>query len=117
MNYEFPLDIGGKKNCMIGGNLATNANGIKFINHNSMNANCVGLKSVLADGSVLDNMTTLRKDNTGYDLKSLFIGSEGTLGIITECAILCRPMPKNRNVALLACKSWSNVLNVLKTAK
>lgn len=54
---------------MIGGNLATNAGGINFIRHNSMHANCVGLKAVLANGDILDNMTTLRKDNTGYDLK------------------------------------------------
>ena len=102
---------------MIGGNLATNAGGIKFIKHNSMHANCVGLKAVLPDGRILDNMTTLRKDNTGYDLKHLFIGSEGTLGIITECALLCPPMLNNRHLAMLACDSWSGVLDVLKTAK
>ena len=73
------MDLGAKGSCMIGGNLATNAGGIKFIRHNSMHANCIGLKAVLADGTILDNMTTLRKDNTGTDLKHLFIGSEGTL--------------------------------------
>ena len=102
---------------MIGGNLATNAGGIKFIRHNSMHANCVGLKAVLPDGRILDNMTTLRKDNTGYDLKHLFIGSEGTLGIITECALLCPPLLTNRNLAMLSCKSFDCVLNILKTAK
>ena len=102
---------------MIGGNLATNAGGIKFIRHNSMHANCVGLKAVLPDGRILDNMTTLRKDNTGYDLKHLFIGSEGTLGIITECAILCPPLLTNRNLAMVACKSFDDVLNILKIAK
>ena len=95
---------------MIGGNLATNAGGIKFIRHNSMHANCVGLKAVLPDGRILDNMTTLRKDNTGYDLKHLFIGSEGTLGIITECAMLCPPLLPNRSLAMMACKSWNDVL-------
>ena len=102
---------------MIGGNLATNAGGIKFIRHNSMHANCVGLKAVLPDGRILDNMTTLRKDNTGYDLKHLFIGSEGTLGIITECALLCPPLLTNRNLAMLTCKSFVSVLNLLKIAK
>ena len=102
---------------MIGGNLATNAGGIKFIRHNSMHANCVGLKAVLPGGRILDNMTTLRKDNTGYDLKHLFIGSEGTLGIITECAILCPPLLTNRNLAMVACKSFDDVLNILKIAK
>ena len=117
VNYEVPLDLGAKGTCMIGGNLATNAGGIKYIRHNSMHANCVGLKAVLPDGRILDNMTVLRKDNTGYDLKHLFIGSEGTLGIITECAILCPPLLTNRNLALLTCRNWDGVLNVLKTAK
>ena len=112
-----PIDLGAKGTCQIGGNLATNAGGIRFIRHNSMHANCVGLKAVLPDGEILDNMTTLRKDNTGYDLKHLFIGSEGTLGIITECALLCPPLLTNRNLAMLACSSWDGVLDVLKTAK
>ena len=83
--YEVPIDLGAKGSCFIGGNLATNAGGIKFIRHNSMHANCVGLTAVLADGTVLDNMTTLRKDNTGTDLKHLFIGSEGTLVSSSDC--------------------------------
>ena len=102
---------------MIGGNLATNAGGIKFVRHNSMHANCVGLKAVLADGRILDNMTTLRKDNTGYDLKHLFIGSEGTLGIITECALLCPPLLTNKNLAMVTCSNWDAVLTILKTTK
>ena len=116
-DYEVPLDLGAKGSCMIGGNLATNAGGIKFIKHNSMHANCVGLKAVLPDGRILDNMTTLRKDNTGYDLKHLFIGSEGTLGIITECALLCPPMLNNRNLAMVTCNNWDDVLALLKETK
>lgn len=77
--YLMPLDLGAKGSCHIGGNLATNAGGIHFIKYNSLHANCVGLQVVLPNGTVLDNMTTLRKDNTGYDLKHLFIGAEGTL--------------------------------------
>jgi len=111
--YEVPLDLGAKGSCFIGGNLATNAGGIKFIRHNSLHANCVGLTAVLADGTILDNMTTLRKDNTGTDLKHLFIGSEGTLGVITECALLCTVQPKSRQVAVLACQSFDSVLRVL----
>lgn len=92
--YEVPLDLGAKGSCFIGGNLATNAGGIKFIRHNSLHANCVGLTTVLADGTILDNMTTLRKDNTGTDLKHLFIGSEGTLvsnpNRLVFCALLNR---------------------------
>lgn len=77
--FMMPLDLGAKGSCQIGGNLATNAGGIKFIKYNSMHANCLGLKAVLPNGTVLDNMQTLRKDSTGYDLKHLFIGAEGTL--------------------------------------
>ena len=77
--YLMPLDLGAKGSCQIGGNLATNAGGIHFIRYNSLHANCVGLQVVLANGKVLDNITNLRKDNTGYDIKHLFIGAEGTL--------------------------------------
>jgi D-2-hydroxyglutarate dehydrogenase len=77
--YIMPLDLGAKGSCQIGGNLATNAGGINFVRYNSLHANCVGLKAVLANGKILDNITNLRKDNTGYDLKHLFIGAEGTL--------------------------------------
>jgi D-2-hydroxyglutarate dehydrogenase len=79
--YLMPLDLGAKGSCHIGGNLATNAGGIHFIKYNSLHANCVGLEAVVPGGTVLDNITTLRKDNTGYDLKHLFIGAEGTLVI------------------------------------
>ena len=96
IGFSMPLDLGAKGTCQIGGNLSTNAGGINFIRYNSMHANCIGLKVVLSSGQILDNMTTLRKDNTGYDLKHLFIGAEGTLGVITECAILCPPEPKSR---------------------
>ena len=114
---EVPLDIGSRETCQIGGNLATNASGKTFGRHNSMHANCVGLKAVLANGDILDNMTTLRKDNTGYDLKQLFIGSEGTLGIITECALLCAPLPKAKNLIYLSCASFDAVLSVLQKAR
>lgn len=74
-----PLDLGAKGSCMIGGNLATNAGGIKFIKYGSMHANTLGLKVVLADGTILDTIRTYRKDSAGYNLNHLFIGSEGTL--------------------------------------
>jgi FAD/FMN-containing dehydrogenase len=102
---------------MIGGNLATNAGGIHFIKQNSLHANTIGLKAVLADGTILDNMTTVRKDNTGYDLKHLFIGSEGTLGIITECSLLCPPLPLSKNLAMVTCRKFEDVLAILKIAK
>lgn len=71
----------------------------------------------MANGTILDNMTTLRKDNTGYDLKQLFIGAEGTLGIITECALLCPPMPKQKNLVLFACQSFDDIIKILHRAK
>jgi len=117
LGYQMPIDLGARGSCQIGGNLATNAGGIHYIRHNSMHANCIGLKAVLPSGEILDNMTTLRKDNTGYDLKHLFIGSEGTLGIITECAILCSPTPKSKELCVVACKSFEDVVEVLKHAK
>jgi FAD/FMN-containing dehydrogenase len=115
--YAMPLDLGAKGSCQIGGNLSTNAGGIHFIKHNSLHANCIGLKVVLPSGEILDNITTLRKDNTGYDLKHLFIGAEGTLGVITDCAILCPTRPKQKQLVLLACNSFEDVLSVLKKAK
>lgn len=117
IGYTMPLDLGAKGSCQIGGNLSTNAGGIHFIRHNSLHANCIGLKAVLPNGEILDNITTLRKDNTGYDLKHLFIGAEGTLGVITECAILCPPKPKFKQLAILACNSFEDVVSVLKMAK
>lgn len=82
-----------------------------------MHANCIGLKAVLPSGEILDNITTLRKDNTGYDLKHLFIGAEGTLGVITECAILCPPLPKSKQLAIIACDSFEDIVEILKKAK
>jgi len=107
-DHTTPLDLGAKGSCQIGGNLSTNAGGIRFIRYGSMHANTVGLKAVLANGKILDNMTSLRKDNTGYDLKQLFIGAEGTLGVITECALLCPALPKATQLCFLATSSFQN---------
>ena len=82
-----------------------------------MHANTIGLKAVLPDGTILDNMTTLRKDNTGYDLKHLFIGSEGTLGIITECSVLCPPFPYKKNLSMVTLNSFDDVLKLLHKTK
>jgi D-lactate dehydrogenase (cytochrome) len=117
IGHLFPLDLGAKGTCNIGGILATNAGGINFIRHNSLHANTIGLKAVLPDGKIFDNMTTLRKDNTGYDLKHLFIGAEGTLGIITEAAILCPASTPHKNMAFIACKSFEDVTQILIKAK
>ena len=111
-NYQPPLDIASKGSWQIGGNLATNAGGARFLKYNSLHANCIGIQAVLANGKVLDDMKGLRKDNTGYDLKHLLIGSEGTLAVITEAALLCHRIPNESNVALIAVGNFENVRKI-----
>lgn len=112
-----PLDLGAKGSCQIGGNLATNAGGIKFIKQGSMHANCVGLEVVLADGTIVNQMNPHETLPIGYDMKQLFVGSEGTLGFITKCAIFCPPYPKNRQVCLLASNDYDQILKCLQISK
>ena len=115
--HIMPLDLGAKGSCQIGGNVATNAGGVRFIRHGSLKGNIVGLEAVLADGTIIDNMSSLRKDNTGYDLKQLFIGSEGTLGIITALSITTPKASSATNLAFFACSTFENVCNVYKNAR
>ncbi|KAG9494334.1 hypothetical protein GDO78_001928 [Eleutherodactylus coqui] len=111
-SYTMPLDLGAKGSCHIGGNLATNAGGLRLLRYGSLRGTVLGLEAVLPDGSILNCLNSLRKDNTGYDLKQLFIGSEGTLGIITALSIICPRKPSAVNVALLGCEDFSRVLQV-----
>lgn len=92
--FTAPLDLGAKGTCQIGGNVSTHAGGLRFVRYGSLHGTVLGLEAVLADGRIIDVLTSLRKDNTGYDLKQLFIGSEGTLGVITKVSILCPAKPK-----------------------
>ncbi|XP_053565857.1 D-2-hydroxyglutarate dehydrogenase, mitochondrial isoform X1 [Bombina bombina] len=110
--YIMPLDLGAKGSCHIGGNLATNAGGLRLLRYGSLRGTVLGLEVVLPDGSIMDCLSSLRKDNTGYDLKQLFIGSEGTLGIITAVSIICPRKPSAVNVALLGCEDFTRVLQV-----
>lgn len=96
-----PLDLGAKGICHIGGNLSTNAGGIRLFRYGNLHGNVLGIEVVLANGNVVDLMSTVKKDNTGYHLKNLFIGAEGTLGIITKVVIQCPPLPKSVTVGLL----------------
>ncbi|KAI5966034.1 DLD2 [Candida margitis] len=107
--YIFPLDLGAKGSCEIGGNVACNAGGLRLLRYGSLHGSVLGLEAVLPDGTIYDSMHSLRKDNTGYDLKQLFIGSEGTLGIITGVSILCPSRPQATNVAFLAVKDYETV--------
>ncbi|KAI8339913.1 hypothetical protein BC941DRAFT_493578 [Chlamydoabsidia padenii] len=115
--YMMPLDLGAKGSCHIGGNLATNAGGLRLLRYGSLHGTVLGLEVVLPDGSILDSMSTLRKDNTGYDLKQLFIGSEGTIGIITGVSILTPRRPKAVNVALLGLNSYDDVQKAFKQSR
>lgn len=98
----FPLDLAAKGSCQIGGNLATNAGGINVLRYGNARNLVLGLEVVLADGSVWDGLSNLRKDNTGYDLKQLFLGSEGTLGIITVAVVKLFPRPSSQRTAMLS---------------
>lgn len=98
----FPLSLAAEGSCRIGGNLATNAGGIAVLRYGNARDLVLGLEVVLADGRILPGLSGLRKDNTGYDLKQLFIGSEGTLGIITAAVLKLFPKPKVSVTALAA---------------
>lgn len=115
--FMMPLDLGAKGSCMIGGNVSTNAGGLRLVRYGSLHGTVLGVEVVLADGRVLDLLTTLRKDNTGYDLKQLFIGAEGTLGVVTRCAILVPRRPQSTQVAYLACASYEKVLETMCSAR
>ncbi len=98
----FPLSLGAEGTCQIGGNLSTNAGGIAVLRYGSMRDLTLGLEVVLPDGQIWNGLRLLRKDNTGYDLKQLFIGAEGTLGIITAATLKLFPRPREVETALLA---------------
>ncbi|KAI9250722.1 hypothetical protein BY458DRAFT_524385 [Sporodiniella umbellata] len=115
--YMMPLDLGAKGSCHIGGNIATNAGGLRLLRYGSLHGTVLGLEVVLPDGTILDNMSTLRKDNTGYDLKQLFIGSEGTIGVVTGVSILTPHRSKAVNVALLGLNSFEDVQKAFKQSR
>jgi len=98
----FPLSLGAEGSCMIGGNLSTNAGGIQVLRYGNARELTLGLEVVLPDGRVWDGLRGLRKDNTGYDLKQLFIGAEGTLGVITAAVLRLYPRPRASATAFIA---------------
>lgn len=111
----FPLSFGARGSAMIGGALSTNAGGSNVVRYGSTRGLCLGLEVVLADGRVLDLMSALHKDNSGYDLRDLFIGAEGTLGIITGAVLRLFPKPRAYVTAMVACPSISGALRLLNT--
>ena len=109
----FPLTFGAKGSSMVGGVLSTNAGGSNVLKYGNTRTLCMGLEVVLPDGRVLDLMSELHKDNTGYDLKDLIIGAEGTLGIITAAVLKLSPRPAVYTTAMIATSSLDNALKVL----
>ncbi|WP_255448313.1 FAD-binding oxidoreductase [Telmatospirillum sp. J64-1] len=101
----FPLSLASEGSCQIGGNLSTNAGGTNVLRYGNARDLVLGIEAVLPDGRVLDALSSLRKDNTGYDLKNLFIGAEGTLGIITAAVLKLFPKPRRRVTAFIGCAS------------
>lgn len=110
----FPVDLGARGSCTVGGNVATNAGGINVIRYGMMRARVLGLEAVLADGTVVSSMNRMLKNNAGYDLKQLFIGSEGTLGIVTRVVLRLDEAPVSRNSAMVALSGFDQVTALLK---
>lgn len=115
-DLAFQLDLGGRGSCTIGGNLSTNAGGIRVIRYGMMREQVLGLEVVMADGTIVSSMNSVIKNNTGYDLKQLFIGAEGTLGVVTRIVVRLRQKMLTSNVALIAMNSFDQVLTALQAA-
>ena len=111
-NLMFPLSMASKGSCTIGGNLATNAGGIQVLRHGNARDLCLGIEAVLANGDVVSELAPLRKNNTGYDLRHLLIGSEGTLGIITAATLVLKPVDAENVTAFCALKSPTDALKL-----
>ena len=113
----FPLSLAAEGSCTIGGNLATNAGGTQVLRHGNARELCLGLEVVTPDGEIWDGLSGLRKDNTGYSLRDLYIGSEGTLGVITAATLKLSPQPAARMTALAACASLDTAVALLQLAQ
>ena len=113
----FPLDLGGRGSCQIGGNLSTNAGGNRVLRFGMARDLVLGVEAVLADGTVIDSLRKVMKNNTGYDLRQLFIGAEGTLGIITKVVLKLYPKAKSVCTGIMAVDDYPAVLELLKRAR
>ncbi|MFC3787076.1 FAD-binding oxidoreductase [Sphingopyxis italica] len=116
MDYglTFPLDLGGRGSCQLGGNASTNAGGMRVIRYGMMREQVLGVEAVLADGRIISSLNQMIKNNTGYDLKQLFIGSEGTLGVITRLVLRLRERPSSSNTAIVCAASFDQMVNLLR---
>ncbi len=115
--HLFPLSLAAEGSCTLGGNLATNAGGTQVLRWGNARDLCLGLEVVTAQGDVWEGLSGLRKDNTGYDLRDLFIGSEGTLGIITAATMKLAPLPAATLTALAACNTVADCVALLQLAR
>ncbi|UTA79701.1 FAD-binding oxidoreductase [Halomonas sp. XH26] len=113
IDMQFPLDLGARGSCTIGGNIATNAGGIRVIRYGMMRQQVLGLEAVLSDGTVVSSLNKMLKNNAGYDLKQLFIGSEGTLGIVTRAVLRLQPDMPSEQTALVAVPSFDALTQLL----
>lgn len=111
--FFYPVDLGGRGSCQIGGNIGTNAGGNRVLRYGMTRAQVLGLEAVLADGTVLSSLGKMLKNNTGYDLAQLFIGSEGTLGVVTRAVLRLQPQPRSTCTALCAVRDYAAVLRML----
>jgi FAD/FMN-containing dehydrogenase len=114
---QFALDLGARGSCTIGGNIATNAGGNRVIRYGMTRELVLGLEAVLADGTVLSSMNSMLKNNAGYDLKQLFVGTEGTLGVVTRAVLRLHCAPRERLTALVAVPSFAGLVAVLREAR
>ncbi|MBV9330254.1 MAG: FAD-binding oxidoreductase, partial [Alphaproteobacteria bacterium] len=110
----FPLDLGARGSATIGGNIATNAGGNRVIRYGMMRELLLGLEVVLADGEIVSSMNHLIKNNAGYDPKQIFVGSEGTLGVVTRAVLRLRPKPASQNTAFVAVSSFEVLPRLLR---
>ena len=110
-NFYFPLSLSSSGSCLIGGNIATNAGGINALKYGTIRESLQGIEVVLSDGSIIESMSAMKKDNTGYDIKNIFCGSEGTLGIITKALLKIYPKPKDYYHCFFAFKSIDKTIN------
>ena len=109
-DMEFPLNMGSKGSCQVGGNIATNAGGVNYIKYGSIRQNILGLEVITTSGEIISNLSSIKKNNTGLDLKQIFIGSEGTLGIITAATFRIYKKPQERCILWLGSDSVSEIL-------
>ncbi len=110
----YPLDLGGRGSCTIGGNISTNAGGNRVIRYGMTRDMILGLEAVLADGTVVSSMNRMIKNNAGYDLKQLFIGTEGSLGIVTRAVVRLREKPTTQSTLFVAVESFAHLGQLLK---